>query len=168
MVIEDICKCLKLVSGFCLCPRRLFRCVIFVNVSGVAYWRAATGSILLLSASRFRSFALRYDFRFYFRPSWQVNLSVITCVLIDWVTSLLPRGVNERWSWQIPFLALISQCAQFQNLTANVSEITPAKKVEILRLSKLISLISTRMDGPNFIWSKSDEETLWRKVMNMP
>ena len=63
----------------------------------------------------------------------------------------MSRGVNERWSWQIPFLALISQCAQFQNLTANVSEITPAKKVEILRLSKLISLISTRREGPNFI-----------------
>ena len=63
----------------------------------------------------------------------------------------MPRGVNERWSWQIPFLALISQCAQFQNLTANVSEITPAKKVENLRLSKLISLISTRREGPNFI-----------------
>ena len=63
----------------------------------------------------------------------------------------MPRGVNERWSWQIPFLAPISQYAQFQNLTANVSGITPAKKVEILRLSKLISLISTRREGPNFI-----------------
>ena len=83
IVIEDICKCLKLVSGFCLCPRRLFRCVIFVNVSGVAYWRAVTGSVLLLSANRFRSFALWYDFRFDFRPSWQVDSSVIACILID-------------------------------------------------------------------------------------
>ena len=32
-----------------------------------------------------------------------------------------------------------------------MSGITPAKKVEILRLSKLISLISTRREGPNFI-----------------
>ena len=30
-----------------------------------------------------------------------------------------------------PFLVLISQCVQFQNLTANESGITPAKKVEI-------------------------------------
>ena len=67
------------------------------------------------------------------------------------MTSLLPRGVNERWSWQLPFLVLISQCAQFQNLTTNLPGITPAKKVEILRLSKLISLISTRREGPNFI-----------------
>ena len=65
--------------------------------------------------------------------------------------SLLPRGVNERWSWQLHFLVLISQCAQFQNLTVNESGITPAKKVEILRLSKLISLILTRREGPNFI-----------------
>ena len=63
----------------------------------------------------------------------------------------MPRGVNERWSWQLPFLVLISQCAQFQNLTTNESGITPAKKVEILCLSKLISLISTRREGPNFI-----------------
>ena len=63
----------------------------------------------------------------------------------------MPRGVNERWSWQLHFLALISQCAQFQNLTVNESGITPAKKVEILRLSKLISLILTRREGPNFI-----------------
>ena len=63
----------------------------------------------------------------------------------------MPRGVNERWSWQLHFLVLISQCAQFQNLTANESRIAPAKKVEILRLSKLISLISTRREGPNFI-----------------
>ena len=33
----------------------------------------------------------------------------------------------------------------------NESGITPAKKVEILRLSKLTSLISTRREGPNFI-----------------
>ncbi len=32
-----------------------------------------------------------------------------------------------------------------------MSGITPAKKVEILCLSKLISLISTRREGPNFI-----------------
>ena len=63
----------------------------------------------------------------------------------------MPRGINERWSWQLHFLVLISQCAQFQNLTENESGITPAKKVEILRLSKLISLISTRREGPNFI-----------------
>ena len=63
----------------------------------------------------------------------------------------MPRGVNERWSWQLHFLVLISQCAQFQNLTANEPGITPAKKVEILCLSKLISLISTRREGPNFI-----------------
>ena len=63
----------------------------------------------------------------------------------------MPRGVNERWSWQLHFLVLISQCAQFQNLTANEFGITPAKKVEILCLSKLISLILTRREGPNFI-----------------
>ena len=60
----------------------------------------------------------------------------------------MPRGVNERWSWQLHFLVLISQCAQFQNITANESGITPAKKVEILCLSKLIL---TRREGPNFI-----------------
>ena len=37
MVIEDICKCLKLVSGFCLCPRRLFRWVISGVISGVIF-----------------------------------------------------------------------------------------------------------------------------------
>ena len=60
----------------------------------------------------------------------------------------MPRGINERWSWQLHFLVPISQCAQFQNLTANESGITPAKKVEILCLSKLIL---TRREGPNFI-----------------
>ena len=43
---------------------------------------------------------------------------------------LLPRGRFERWSWQTPFVAILSQCFQFQCLTANVSRITPAKRVE--------------------------------------
>ena len=49
----------------------------------------------------------------------------------------MPRGIIERGSWQVPFVAQVTQCAQFQNLTANVSGITPVKKVEILRLSTL-------------------------------
>ena len=72
-----------------------------------------------------------------FRPSWQVNSSVIVCILIDWVISLLPRGANERWSWQISVVAILSQRPHLQYLTANVSLITPAKRVEILHLSTL-------------------------------
>ena len=72
-----------------------------------------------------------------FRPSWQVNASVIVCILIDWVISLLPRGSFERWSWQIPVAASISQRLHLQYLTANVSGITPVKRVEILHLSTL-------------------------------
>ena len=49
----------------------------------------------------------------------------------------MPRGRFERWSWQIHVVAFLSQCAQFQCLTANVSGIMPAKKVEILHLSTL-------------------------------
>ena len=41
----------------------------------------------------------------------------------------------ERWSWQIPVVALISQRPHLQYLTANVPGITPVKKVEILHLS---------------------------------
>ena len=42
----------------------------------------------------------------------------------------MPRGRFERWSWQIPVVAILSQCFQFQWLTAKVSLITPAKRVE--------------------------------------
>ena len=49
----------------------------------------------------------------------------------------MQRGRFERWSWQIPVAAQVLQCAQFQCLTANVSGIMPAKKVEILHLSTL-------------------------------
>ena len=41
------------------------------------------------------------------------------------------------WSWQIPIVVFLSQCAQFQNLTANVFLIAPAKRVENLHLSTL-------------------------------
>ena len=44
--------------------------------------------------------------------------------------SLLPRCRFERGSWQIPIVVFLSQCAQFQWLTAKVSLITPAKRVE--------------------------------------
>ena len=47
----------------------------------------------------------------------------------------MPRGRFERWSWQIHVVALISQCPHLQYLTANVSGITPVKKVVILHLS---------------------------------
>ena len=42
----------------------------------------------------------------------------------------MPRGLFERWSWQIHVVALISQLPNLQYLTANVSGITPAKRVE--------------------------------------
>ena len=47
----------------------------------------------------------------------------------------MPRGRFERWSWQIHVVALISQRPHLQYLTANMSGIAPAKRVEILRLS---------------------------------
>ena len=42
----------------------------------------------------------------------------------------MPRGIIERGSWQIHVVALISQRSHLQYLTANVSGITPAKRVE--------------------------------------
>ena len=81
---------------------------------------------MFMRCQRFRTIAFQWDFR----PSWQVNSSVIVCILIDWVISLLPRGRFERWSWQIHIMALVLQCAQFQNLTTNMSGITPFKRVE--------------------------------------
>ena len=47
----------------------------------------------------------------------------------------MPRGRFERWSWQIPVVALISQRPHLQYLTTNVFLNTPAKSVEILHLS---------------------------------
>ena len=47
----------------------------------------------------------------------------------------MPRGANERGSWQIYVVAQVLQCAQFQCLTANLTGITPVKKVDILHLS---------------------------------
>ena len=88
---------------------------------------------MLMRCHRFRTFAFQCEFR----PSWQVNVSVIVCILIDWVISLLPRDRFERWSWQIHVAAQVLQCAQFQWFTAKVSLITPVKRVEILHLSTL-------------------------------
>ena len=48
--------------------------------------------------------------------------------------SLLPRGANERWSWQILVVALISQYPHLQYLTTIVFLIEPAKRVEIRSL----------------------------------
>ena len=47
----------------------------------------------------------------------------------------MPRGRFERWSWQIHVVAFLSQCSQFQWLTAFVALIPPAKRVKILHLS---------------------------------
>ena len=110
----------------CPCDRTMFDSILvlssyfavfFVSVSGVTCWCAATGSVLLL-------------FQCEFRPSWQVNVSVIVCILIDWVISLLPRDRFERWSWQIPVVAIISQLPNLQYLTTNVFLIAPARRVE--------------------------------------
>ena len=49
----------------------------------------------------------------------------------------MPRGANERGSWQIHVVASISQRPHLQYLTANVSGIPPAKRVKILHLSTL-------------------------------
>ena len=53
------------------------------------------------------------------------------CLYLNWlVISLLPRGANERWSWQIPVVAILSQRLHLQYFTENVFLITPAKRVE--------------------------------------
>ena len=49
----------------------------------------------------------------------------------------MPRGIIERWSWQIHVVALISHRSHLQYLTTNVSGITPVKRVEILHVSTL-------------------------------
>ena len=52
------------------------------------------------------------------------------------------------WSWQIPVVAQVLQCAQFQCLTANVSGLAPAKRVKILHLSTQVSLRHVPVTGP--------------------
>ena len=133
-------------SKFCTCPRymamRVSLCPVpvaepclsvslFCRIFSLFHFRGCLQSHVLMRRQRFRTFAFQETFR----PSWQVNASVILCILIDYVISLLPRGRFERWSWQIPVVAFLSQCAHFQQLTAKVSLITPVKRVEILRLS---------------------------------
>ena len=135
-------------SKFCTCPRymamRVSLCPVpvaelclsvslFCRIFSLCHFRGCLLSYVLMRCQRFRTLAFQRDFR----PSWQVNASVIVCILIDWVISLLPRGRFERGSWQIHVVAFLSQCAQFQWFTAKVSLITPVKKVEILHLSTL-------------------------------
>ena len=76
----------------------------------------------------------------------------------------MPRGRFERWSWQMPFAALISQCSQFQWLTANVPLVAPVKRVEnqcspwlVSRNSALVHWprtgIQTALQQPDFFMS---------------
>ena len=128
-------------SKFCTCPRymamRVSLCPVsvaelclslssFCRLISLCHFRGCLRSYMLMRCQRFRTFAFRREFR----PSWQVNVSVIVCILIDWVISLLPRGRFERWSWQIHVVALISQRPHLQYLATNVLLIAPAKRGE--------------------------------------
>ena len=42
----------------------------------------------------------------------------------------MPRGANERWSWQIHVVAFLSQYPHLPYLATNVLLIAPAKRVE--------------------------------------
>ena len=122
--VHAICPCVFL-SVLSLWPNYVWVYPCFVVLFRCVF-RKRLRSYMLMRCHRFRTFAFQCEFR----PSWQVNVSVIVCILIDWVISLLPRGRFVRWSWQIHVVALIAQRPHLQYLTTNVSGITPAKRVE--------------------------------------
>ena len=104
---------------------------LFCRIFSLCHIRVCLRSYVLMRRQRFRTFAFQCEFR----TSWQVDVDEIVCILIDYIISLLPRGPFERWSWQIPVVALISQRPHLQYITTNVFLIAPVKRVEILHLS---------------------------------
>ena len=102
-----------------------------------------------------------------FRPSWQVDVAVIVCILIDWVISPLPRGRFERWSWQIHVVDLISQLPHLQYLTTKVFLIAPAKRVENQGSPWLVSVYSAPLHAllPQWCipvrWLRMGTSTYW-------
>ena len=63
-------------------------------------------------------------------PSGPVDRCICPGCPSPMATCVMTVSVFERRSWQIHVVALISQCPHLQYLTANVSRITPAKRVE--------------------------------------
>ena len=110
----------------CPCGRTMFECILVLS-----YFLAVSFSWV---SPELRIDAQRAVPYFCFPVSFSTLLTgkcIRNCLYLNWLSNKShARGHFERWSWQIPVVVILSQSAQFQWLTANVSLFTPAKRVE--------------------------------------